>query len=240
VNEVVQPSARYSTAAHWWVATELMRRNQHLALIETYPMEGFYDCLTLLGDSTAGRVHIDFNRRGRIHVHPDHIGLISTADIVGHEDAHWAVKEIERAAGLAPSDKPPVSTGRLVTLRLMARVVNYLVNDRSDWTLRVMSLERDGYAVPLIHPSAGDDSPLPGVFPSVRVHHAFFVASGLPDEFEAGRFWALQRDGIVVAVFDTRGFVHTKHAQTALRPLYARVDRNLTQTMMIALADVLP
>jgi hypothetical protein len=240
MSDAVQPAARYATAAYWWVATELIRRSQHLALIETYPMEGFYDCLTLVGKSDAGPVHIELNRHGSIHVHPHHIALMSGADLIGHDDAHWAVKEIERAAGLIPSKKPPVSTARLVTLRLMARVVNYLVNDRSAWTLRVMSLGREGYALPLMEAPEGEITPLPGVFPAERLYGAFLEASGLPDEFERGRFWALQRDGIAVAVFDTKGFVHTEHARTALRPLYARVNRNLTQTMMVALADVLP
>ena len=78
------------------------------------------------------------------------------------------------------------------------------------------------------------------MFPKERLYRAFVEASGLPYEFEPGRLWALQRDGIAVAVFDTKGFVHTEHAHTALKPLYARVNRNLTQTMMVALADVLP
>jgi hypothetical protein len=224
------------------VATELVRRNPKLDLFESYPLEGFYNCLTLWGELESGPIHIDMNRLGSIHVHPEHIAFMSGADVIANQDAHWAVKEIERAAGLHPSEQAPSSNARVIALRVMARTVNYLINDRSTWSLRMMT--PDGYGWSLAFQSREHlESPTPpftGMFPTARSFRSFLVESGMPAEFEPGRLWALTRDEVAVAIFDTKGVVRTRETTTRLKPLYARLNRNLTQTMAVALADVLP
>jgi hypothetical protein len=206
-------------------------------------MDGFYDCLSLFGDGPRGPVHIDLNRAGSVHLHPDHIHFIEIGELVSQENPHRAIKRIEEVAGLTPAIKAPASSARVVTLRVMAAVMNFLVNDRARWDLRMLAPDSfGGYAIPVLESLlAGEKkSPLPGVFPDPADFQAFLMSSRFAEPFVPGRFWALKRDDDVVAVFDTRGSVHTAHARTALRPLYARTGRNITQTMVTALADLLP
>lgn len=243
MSESFSLSSRYYEPAYWWIATELARRNQELVLLETYPMDGSYDCLSLRGETSSGRIDIDLNRLGSVHVHPDHVGLMSGAEIVASDDAHWAVKKIERVAGLMPNDAAPVSSARIITLRLMARTVNYLVNDRSSWTLRMMSPHGDGWSTALFpdaHVTESSFNPFPDVFPVERQYRSFLIETGMPEDFHEGRLWGLQRDGKVVGIFDTKGVAYTRNARINLKPIYAKTGRNLTQTMAMALADVLP
>jgi len=230
-------------STYWWIATEILRRNPKLVLVETYPMDGFYDCLTLFGESGGRQVHIDLNRLGSIHIHPDHIHHLEDRQVIAHQDAHWAVKEIERVAGLTPAEKAPLSNSRLITLRIISRALNYLINDKSSWDARMLddqSLDLAvGSAPTTLDPKPGSH-PLASVFPTVHDLEAFAVSSGLPHSGEPGRLWALLRDGSPVAIFDTKGVVHTRESRIALKPLYARMNRNLTQTMAHALGDLLP
>jgi len=238
----LEVAGRYKLASYWWLASELVRRNPQLELLETYPMDGFYDCLSLFGAGSRGPVHIDLNRLGSVHVHPDYIHFIEIGELVSQENPHDAVKRIEGVAGLTPAVKAPASSARVVTLRVIAALMNFVVNDRAQWDVRMLAPYSSGYAIPLPgSPHAGDEkSPLRGVFANPADLHAFLISSRFADPFVPGRFWALKRDDEVVAVFDARGVAHTAHARTALKPLYARTGRNITQTMATALADVLP
>jgi hypothetical protein len=250
MNEPFQMAARYYSPTYWWIATELIRRNPQLELVETFPLDGFYDCLTVYGETNGTPIHIDLNRYGSIHVHPGHIGLISGSEVIAHASAHWAVKQIERVAGLNPSDTAPASSVRIITLRILARVLNYLVNDRSQWAIRSMTPDGSYSSVPFMPESLppGAKTPLPELFATGQLYSSFLHESGLKEiltgelykNFVEGRFWALQRDEVVVALFDTKGVVYTKHSRVALKPLYSRLNRNLTQTMAVCLADVLP
>jgi hypothetical protein len=235
-------AGRFKLASYWWLASELVRRNPKLELRETYPMDGFYDCLSLFGDGSRGPVHIDLNRLGSVHVHPDHVPFIEVGELVSQENPHEAIKRLEEVAGLTPAIKAPASSARVVTLRVMAALMNFLVNDRARWDLRMLAPESSGYAIPILESLFADDdkSPLPGVFADPADFHAFLMSSRFAKPFVPGRFWALKRDDEVVAVFDTQGLVHTAHARTALKPLYARTARSITQTMVTALADLLP
>lgn len=234
---------RYRVAAYWWIATELVRRNPKLVLVETYPLDGFYDCLTLFGDSGGRKVHIDLNRLGSIHIHPDHIHHLEDRQVIAHQDAHWAVKEIERVAGLTPAETTPSSNSRTITLRILARTLNYLVNDKSSWDVRM--LDHHGFDIASPHASTlfgpeHGSHPFPNVFPTAQDFKAFATQSGLAESYEPGRLWTLLRDEVPVAVFDTKGVVHTRESRIALKPLYARMNRNLTQTMAHALGNLLP
>ncbi|MGO4534929.1 TY-Chap2 family putative peptide chaperone [Leifsonia sp. 2MCAF36] len=242
MNGLPEVASRYKLASYWWLASELVRRNPKLELRETYPMDGFYDCLSLFGDGSRGPVHIDFNRLGSVHVHPDHIHFMEISELVSRENPHDAIKRIEGVAGLTPAIKAPTSSARVVTLRVMAALMNFLVNDRARWDLRMLAPDASGYAIPVLESLFADDeqSPLPVVFPNPADFRAFLMGSRFAEPFVPGRFWALKRDDDVVAVFDTQGLVHTEHARITLKPLYARTGRNITQTMATALADILP
>lgn len=241
MNKTPEVAQRYRSAAYWWIATELLRRNRDLELFETYPMDGFYDCLTL-SRQFDHPVHIDLNRFGSIHVHPDHIGLLTAEDAISRENAHEAVKEVERAAGLSPMDSALASDGRLIVLRVLAAALNYLVNDRYTWDARMVSLDGFGLSKPIFKNdvSSWKAQPFSTVFPREEQFHAFIVSAGFHSAIEVGRLWALQREGVPVAVFDTRGMVYTRDAHVALKPLYSRTNRNLSLTMMQALGHILP
>lgn len=234
---------RYRVSTYWWIATEIVRRNPKLELVETYPMDGFYDCLTLFGEQGGRKVHIDLNRLGSIHIHPDHIHHMEDREVLAHQDAHWAIKEIERVAGLTPADTAPASNSRIITLRILARALNYLVNDKSSWDVRMLDHHGLDLTAPLaptiFEPKAGSH-PFPNVFPTAYHFEAFAISSDLPHSYEPGRLWTLLRDESPVAVFDTKGVVHTRECRIALKPLYARMNRNLTQTMAHALGELLP
>lgn len=234
---------RFRVAAYWWLATEILRRNPALELLETYPLDGFYDCLTLVGKVSGRDVHIDFNRLGSIHVLPDHIHMIEVGHVLQQQDAHWAVKEIEHAAGLHPDGHARTSNSRIITLRVLARAINYLVNDRSTWDIRMIDHDRLDVAAPLapdlFDPSI-DKYPFPTVFTTEAQFHAFLTLAELPHNYADGRLWALLREGTPLAIFDTKGTVHTPESRVALKPVYARMNRNLTQTMVSALGGLLP
>lgn len=235
---------RFRVASHWWMATEILRRNPHLHLAETYPLDGFYDCLTLRGEVESRPVHIDFNRLGSVHVHPDHIGLLNDWAALTHNDAHHAVKEIERAAGLAPTEAAPTSNSRAITLRLIARVLNYLVNDKSSWDARMLGEPLFNLPSPYA-PTLVDETtsahPFATIFPTADQLDAFAQSAHTQHGVEPGRLWVLLRSESPVAIFDAKGgVVHTREARVALRPLYARMNRNLTQTMAHALGGLLP
>ena len=237
-----QVALRYKNAAYWWIVSELIRRHPKLELLETYPMDGFYDCLTLFGPGARGNVHIDFNRFGSIHIHPEHVHFLEAVEVMKSSDPHRSVRRIEEAAGLVPPSKTPPSSPRTITLRLMARLMNFLVNDKAAWQIQMLTSEASGYAISLLDTPeyAAGKSPLPHVFTRVEDFHAFLESSRFAQQTAPGRFWAVRRDDDVIAVFDTEGVVHTASARTSLRSLYARTNRNLTQTMAVALADVLP
>lgn len=242
VTALPEVADRYKIASYWWLASELVRRNPKLELSETHPVDGFYDCLSLFGGGSRGPVHIDLNRLGSVHVHPDHIHFIEVRELLSLADPHEAVKKIEEVAGLMPTIKSPASSARVITLRVMAALMNFLVNDRAPWDLRMLTPDSSGYAIPILDSSVMDDktSPLPQVFPDLADFHAFLMSSRFAEPFMPGRFWGLKRGDDVVAVFDTHGLVHTAQARTALRPVYGRTGRNITQTMVTALADLLP
>lgn len=232
---------RYRVASYWWIATELLRRNPGLELVETHPMGGFYDCLTLHGNVGSRAISIDLNSNGSIHIHPDHIHHLEDWVALTNADAHWVVKEIERTAELKPHDSAPSSNSRAITLRLIARVLNYVVNDKASWDVRMLDPTRPGSAIvdlELLEPSA--PHPLSAIFPTSDLLDSFLHTSTLPKGLVPGRFWILFRDETAAAVFDTSGVAHTRESRVELKPLYARMNRNLTQTMAHALGDLLP
>lgn len=232
---------RYRLANYWWVVSEVIRRHPELELEETHPMDGLYDCLTIHGASNGEPVHIDLNRNGSVHVHPGHIGFVRADEFFTEADPHAIVKRIERAAGLTSVPLAPPSAGRTLVYRVLARALAQLVTDRSYWDVRALTTAPHGHSVfiPVQVASALDASPLPDVFPAPADFEAFVVGARLHDGPRPGRFWAILRNGDVVAVLDTRGIVHTSGSRIELEPLYERVGRSLTQTVAVALASLL-
>lgn len=105
----------------WWVASELIRRHPQLELIETHPGGGQYDCLSVLSADGAHKLHIDLNRRGRMHIHSGTPTWFDSArwDIrypvewsteLNQEDRRRIPRFLEDATGLLPPAQTPVTT----------------------------------------------------------------------------------------------------------------------------------
>lgn len=240
MTEALEVSERLRIATYWWLASELVRRHPELNVVETYPMDGFYDCLSVIGGSANGSVHIDMNRLGSVHVHPKHVGLMSVDELVSYEDPLKGVRRLEEAAGL-PKGSSFSSGARIITLRLIAQTLALVVNDSSRWDVRMITPRGDGYSISLFEPETPNPAkwPFSAVFPSEALHHSFVVSSNLSEEVN-GRLWGLQKDGLVVAIFDTRGLVYTREQRTSVKPPYARLGRSLTLTAVHALGNLLP
>lgn len=231
---------RHRLATYWWLASELVRRHPDLNVVETYPMDGFYDCIAVMGRASNRDVHVEMNRLGKIHVHPDKVGFMSTEGLMSHDDALQGVRELEAACGL-PKSKSASSSSRLITLRLIARTLSLVVNDSSVWDVRMLTWDGHGHSVSLVEPEtfAPKKTPFSSVFPSEPMFQSFVISSK-PDEDSYGRFWGLSRNGETIAIFDTRGLIYTREQRVSLKPLYARLGRSLTLTTVHALGNVLP
>lgn len=89
-------------ALSWAVAASMLERCSNLALIQTHPGGGLYDCLSLVTTrSSEPNRRIDLNRAGSIHVTEPHQwtwrGAWAEAEDVG---ADWAARLIIHHAGL--------------------------------------------------------------------------------------------------------------------------------------------
>ena len=240
MNDGLGISARNRIAAYWWLASELVRRHPELNVIETYPMDGFYDCVSVIGSVANRDVHIDMNRLGSIHVHPEHIGFMTIEQILSSDDPLMGVRELERVCGLPKSSS--VSSGsRIIVLRLIARVLSLVVNDTATWDVRMLTPDGSGHSTSLLEPESAvpDKWPFSTIFPTEALFHSFTIASKLGEDIY-GRLWGLRKDGLVVAILDTRGYAYTREQRTSVKPLYARMGRSLTLTAVHALGNVLP
>ncbi|MGP6170378.1 TY-Chap2 family putative peptide chaperone [Microbacterium sp. A204] len=241
-------SARHKIAAYWWLASELVRRHPELNVAETYPMDGFYDCVSVGGKSGDRDILIEMNREGSIHVHPAHSGFMAVEQVISHDDPLRAVRSLEQVAGLAKGAS--VSSGsRIITHRLIARVLTLVVNDVAEWDVRMLTRNGFGHSLSLfdrhssplfdVETNANEKGHFSSIFPTEALFHSFLISSKAEEDVD-GRLWALKKDGMVVAIFDTRGYVYTREQRASVKPLYARLGRSLTLTAVHALGGILP
>lgn len=233
-----QPLAsRFVIAASWWVASELVRRNPRLELIETHPGGGQYDCLSLVEAADGSwATLIDLNRAGSMHVQRVVGGRpfapLSWDSAHRSDDAHDAVRQLEAAAGLTPPQPAPATGPAALTYRVVARLLAAMVNDRRRWDVRNEQHDTSGW-------EGGPNNYLdafPQLAAAVQTRRDDDVL-GVPRY----RYWALLRDGDAVAVFDIDGLVHLRDGRSHdLTHLYRERGRSLTAVLGIALGDVLP
>lgn len=228
---------RFVIASSWWVASELVRRNPDLRLIETHPGGGQYDCLSVVR-RVAGSwtTLIDLNRAGSMHVHQiaadQAFEPLTWDSTFRNDDAHDAVKRLEAAAGLAPPKPSPPTGAAAVTFRVIARLLAGTVNDRRQWDVRNEQQDTSGGeygrgnyvdALPQLADALDDrrDDDVLGV--------------------SRYRYWALLSDAELRAVFDTDGAVHLLNGQSHdLLRLYRYHGRSLTAVLGAALGKLLP
>ena len=135
---------------------EATRAVPTLTVVETHPGGGQYDCLTLLDDG----VHIDINRIGSIHVHKGRKGpAMSLMDhatwiraVVQPGGARKVTEQLLDAAGLPFPARRPASTPRVLTYRVIARLLAARVLDRPDWDVRSQFVDTSGYGGGIAEP----------------------------------------------------------------------------------------
>lgn len=230
-----EPARRFVIAQSWWIASEIVRRNPTLLLIETHPGGGQYDCLSLIRrTSTETTTLIDLNRAGSLHVHHGPSGhmTLTWQEALAADGGHDVVRHLEKAAGLDPAPKAPATSPRVLTYRILARILTSLVDDRHVWDARNCQLDSSG--MDAIATRQAELLQFPSVIESLR--------DGRPDELFARpgyRFWTLLRDAKPVAVFDTDGRLHLPdRPPSELLPAYNR-SRSLTAVVGETLGHVL-
>jgi hypothetical protein len=230
-----EPARRFVLAQSWWIASEIVRRNPKLLLIETHPGGGQYDCLSLIQRTAAGTdTLIDLNRAGSLHVHGSASYMpITWAGAFAARGGHDIVHALEKAAGLTPAAKAPPTGPRVLTYRLIARILASLVDDRHQWDARNGQLDSSGMD------ATNDHRPELLRFPSV----VEALRDKRPDDLfgrPAYRFWTLLRDADPVAVLDTDGRLHLQdRPPIEVPPLYRR-SRSLTTVIGEAMGHILP
>lgn len=230
-----EPARRFVLAQSWWIASEIVRRNPALLLIETHPGGGQYDCLSLIRRTpSATTTLIDLNRTGRAHVHvTDDFKPIPWTEAIAASGGHDVVHSLEQAAGLNPPAKAQPTGPRVLTFRVIARVLASLVDDRHEWDARNVQLDSSGMDAMDSH--RPELLQFPTVVEALRDKRSddLFGRPGY-------RFWTLLRDGKPVAVFDIDGRLHLPdQPPSELLPAYKRT-RSLTAVIGETLGHVLP
>ena len=233
--EHVQVPRHVAEAASWRLAAELIRRHpDDLWAVETHPMTGQYDCLTILERSGA-RHHtplFQLNRMPGGHVtsrswFSTHADRANWLDVIFSSDMRREiVAPLEQLEGLSvPSETPP-TTPQSIGARVIAAAL---------WTRLATS--------PLSAINGVNDSS--GMFGSGIRSGLFAEFTGMeaeiaghdPDELDghpAYRYWFITgtADGAterpLLAIDTDRGLVWSKRLQKAdLMSLYDQCDRKI-------------
>lgn len=136
-------------AGSWRVAVEALRAVPDLELFETHPGGGLYDCLTLVGDG----VRLEINREGSIHILASPRGEASPLfdsevwpqRVSEPGGARQIACELLTAAGLPWPDRRPPTTPRVLTYRVIARLLAAHALDEPEWDVRSQFLDTSGH-----------------------------------------------------------------------------------------------
>lgn len=232
MNDDRTKAERRLSAMAWWVAATLARRNDRLLVWHSRPLDGFYDCLGVreaepLQIGTA----IEMNRHhGSVHMHngpewtPVALGELLLAD-----EPMALVQQIETAAAWTPGARR--TTPRSLAYRVIARVLQSLVDERQDWDAELTRPSADG--------GLFRDAALVEDFPFGREMLATVPQEGRTTFAPFEHVWVLLRGGEPMALVDTLGRVATRDGVTHMMPIYAS-HRRLEPVIHAALGDVLP
>jgi len=203
--------------ASWRVASELLRRYpEHLALDETHPGGGQYDCLTLTrrGGREPREVIFDLNRNGSAHVRPhrpEGPALTWTGfweDLASARDPKEPLDRLAAAADLPLGHKPPVSNPEVLSYRVIVALLTQAAFGRINFECR------QGATFP-------PRRDWPGHFP------------GTP-EAQPSDCWYLLRDGEPRLRFTTQGVATDRHGRHHDVPdLYAEHGRLFATTAVV-------
>lgn len=230
---------RLIAAQSWYIGSELVRRHPELRITETHPCRGKYDCLSLHQPDGSGVVHL--NRAGRMHVanprRPDFQPISWTATLPGRveadlfgPDAHRVIKILEHEAGLPTPHSAPPLLPAMLTYRVIARALGWLINEKETWDARNERLHSSDTVI-----DRGYLRRFPAAVDAARDRRdSDFL--GVPTY----RFWALLRGGEPVAILDSDGVAYLSTKTYQLPAIYVQTGCKLTATIGHVLGAVLP
>lgn len=182
----------------WWVASELVRRNPGLGIIESHPAGGLYDCLSIGHWDSAMKTVIDLNREGSLHVHPHHLSVMTWEGEAEAVDRREVVRRLEGLAGLHPSGATPRTTRKVLAYRIAYQMLLVGLNDKDCWDVRNARIDTSGFS--------GSTGDLEG-FETAKVA----ATDRRPDDPLGDplyRFWKVHHGSLEVSVVDIDAMAH--------------------------------
>jgi len=138
-------------------------------------------------------------------------------------DRHGALKRIEAAAGLDPPGKTGPSGPKVLTYRVISRLLAATLNEREPWDARW-----------------GDGRPVLSEFPAAQSSLQIARVGDSPLESHS-RFWVISAGSRHLAVLDTDGRVYLSDGSVSrLDEAYAANDRSILRTIAATLGPILP
>lgn len=122
-------------AGAWWVAAELVRRHpERLAVIETHPGGGMYDCLTVMDrEHWAPGITMTLGPMGHLQTPGDVDERLNWTDVLLAPDRRALVLRLEASLGLVGPARTPPTTEASIGSRLIANFFWRAANSRRPW-----------------------------------------------------------------------------------------------------------
>lgn len=229
---------RFVNAESWWIASQLARRHPELLVYEMHPGGGQYDVLCVarpeeLATSAPGSSpKIMINRAGSIQVHDAERSVVVATweQVLTSAHPHSAVLEIERHAKLTAPRVTPKAAPRTLTYRVIAGILQVLVNDKQPWDVRCESFDSSGMS--------SEDHGYINSFPAAASSAVSTPRLGIYGE-PTSHFWTLLRGKKPVAMLSIEGQFFPAHGEgSSLMDLYDSEGRNVRKTVAALLDTV--
>lgn len=225
------PATRFIRAQRWWIASELVSRHPDLFVVETKAGGGIFDCFSLVRPQGDGmELFAELVSNGRIHsaTNPDH-EPVTWRQTMDAPDGLDTVRALEKATGLGEPTIVSSTAGKVLTYRVLARVLGSLVNDRHAWDAR--------YGMEDWFDRRSERRELDR-FSSIDLDH---FRQGDPFGRMSYRLWILFRDEEPVAVLDIDGQLHQQDRPPVdLSEVHRQSGSSLTATVGTSMGHLLP
>lgn len=137
-------------ALAWWIAAEIIRRHpEEVRVIETHPVGGQYDCVSLYRRDADDSLIAHMNLEGHIRHKPWFEGSggepdspvidprFSWLEVLAAEDRRQnVIKALESVCGLTSPKKTPPTVTKSIGPRLIARFASALAFTSRTWHIR--------------------------------------------------------------------------------------------------------
>ncbi len=230
----MEVSRQLREIASWRIASELIRRHPtKLALIETHPCDGQYDCLRVIKRERPAVTLMDLNRVGSLHIHhtfeDERDDLTSWRgfwkEMSSIEDPKVLLDRIEQKLGLSHHGKPPVSNGEVLAYRVITALLSTAAYGRVRWECRNGCLDSDV-----------GSGPIDRYFAEFPITSSWLCEPcDVPFDIPHYGFWFLTRDDKPVLCLHVTGRVADHLGNTYdLVPLYQQYGRILPMAVRVA------